>query len=80
MNECNIDITAIPVLPTSPQIPRREHINAKFDADYTDSNNSEIANILREHHNKNYPNHIEMFAGGSGLDPLNSGAGFINLI
>ena len=52
MNECDIDIASIPVLPTSPQIPQREHVNAKFDADHTDSNNSEIAkNILREHHN-----------------------------
>ena len=80
MNECDINITAIPVLPTSPQIPQWEHINAKFDDDYTDLNNSETANILREHHNKKYPNHIKMFTGGSVLDSLNSGAGFIILI
>ena len=29
--ECNI-----PVLSTSPQMPHWEHINAKFDTDYTD--------------------------------------------
>ena len=36
INECNIDIISIPVLPTSPQMPQWEHINAKFDTDYTD--------------------------------------------
>ena len=36
INECNIDIKVIPVLPTSPQMPQWEHINAKFDTDYTD--------------------------------------------
>ena len=36
INECNIDIKSIPVLPTSPQMPQWEHINAKFDTDYTD--------------------------------------------
>ena len=36
INECNIDIKSVPVLPTSPQMPQWEHINAKFDTDYTD--------------------------------------------
>ena len=35
-NECNIDIKSVPVLPTSPQMPQWEHINAKFDTGYTD--------------------------------------------
>ena len=35
-NECNIDIKSIPVLPTSPQMLQWEHINARFDTDYTD--------------------------------------------
>ena len=36
INECNTYIKSIPVLPTSPQMPQWEHINAKFDVDYTD--------------------------------------------
>ena len=36
INECNIDIKSIPVLPTSPQMPQWEHINARFDTDYND--------------------------------------------
>ena len=36
INECNIDITSIPVLPASPQMPQWEHINAKFNTDFTD--------------------------------------------
>ena len=36
INECNVDIKSVPVLPTSPQIPQWEHINAKIDTDYTD--------------------------------------------
>ena len=35
INECNIGIKSIPVLP-SPQMPQWEHINAKFDTNYTD--------------------------------------------
>ena len=34
INEYNIDITSIPVLPASPQMPLWEHINAKFHTDY----------------------------------------------
>ena len=52
--------------------------------DYTDSKNktkSEIANILaievREHLNKNYQNHMNIFTDGSVLDSLDTGAGFI---
>ena len=56
INECNADIKSIPVLPTSPQTPRWEHINAKFDTDYSDLKKSESTNILaiqvREHLNK----------------------------
>ena len=55
INECNIDIKPIPVLPTSPQMPQWEHINAKFDTDYTDLKKSVSTNILaiqvREHLN-----------------------------
>ena len=43
INECNIDIKSIPVLPTSPQMPQWEHINAKFDIDLK---KSESTNIL----------------------------------
>ena len=46
INECNIDIKSIPVLPTSPQISQLEHINAKSDTDYTDLKKSESTNIL----------------------------------
>ena len=46
INECNIDIKSIPVLPTSPQMPQWEYINAKFDTDYTDLKKSESRNIL----------------------------------
>ena len=59
-----------------------EHINAKFDIDYTDLTKSESTNILaihvREHlNNKKYQNHIKIFTDGSVLDSLDSGAGFI---
>ena len=40
------DIKSIPVLPTSPQMPQWEHINAKFDTDYTDLKKSESTDIL----------------------------------
>ncbi len=42
----NIDIKSIPVLPTLSQMPQWEHINAKFDTDYTDLKKSESTNIL----------------------------------
>ena len=76
INECNIDITSIPVLPTSPQMPQWEHWNAKFDTDHTDLKKSESANILaievREYLNNNYQNRIKIFTDGS-----DSGAGFV---
>ena len=43
INECNVDIKSIPVLPTPPQMPQWEHMNAKFD---TDLKKSESRNIL----------------------------------
>ena len=46
INECNIDIKSVPVIPTSPQMPQWEHINARFDTDYTDLKKSESTNIL----------------------------------
>ena len=52
INECNIDIKSIPVLPTSPQMPQWEHINAKFDTDLTKSESTNILAIhVREHLN-----------------------------
>ena len=43
-------------------MPQWEHINAKFDTDYTDLTKSESTNILaihvREHLNNKYQNHI----------------------
>ena len=81
INDCSIDIKSIPVLPTSPQMPQWEHINAKFDTDYTDLKKSESASILiievREHLNNKYQNHINFFTDGSVLDSLDSGAGFV---
>ena len=74
INKCNLDSTSIPVLPASPQMPQREHINAKFDTDYTDLKKSESTNILatevREHLNNNYQNHIKIFTNGSVLDSV----------
>ena len=46
INERNIDIKSIPVLPTSPQMPQWKHINGKFATDYTDLNKSESTNFL----------------------------------
>ena len=81
IHECNIDITSIPVLPTSPQMPQWEHRNAKFDTDHTDLKKSETANILdievREYLNNNYQNRIKIFTGGSVLNTSVSGAGFV---
>ena len=80
-NECNIDIKSIPVLPTSPQMLQWEHINARFDTDYTDLKKSESTNILaiqvREHLNNKYQNHIKIFTDSSVLDSLDGGAGFV---
>ena len=42
INKCNIDIKSVPVLPTSPQMPQWEHINAKTDTAYTDLKKSGI--------------------------------------
>ena len=62
-------------------MPQWEHINAKFDTDYTDLKKSESTNILviqvREHLNNKYQNHIKIFNDGSVLDSLDSGAGFV---
>ena len=58
-----------------------EHIDAKFDTDYTDLKKNESTNILaiqvREHLNNKYQNHIKIFTNGSVLDSLDSGAGFV---
>ena len=62
-------------------MPQWEHINAKFDTDYTDLKKSESTNILttevREHLIKKYQNHIKIFTDVSVLDSLDSGAGFV---
>ena len=62
-------------------MPQWEHINARFDTDYTDLTKSESTNILaihvREHLNNKYQNHIKIFTDGSVLDSLDSGAGFV---
>ena len=62
----------------APQMPQWEHINARFDTDYTDLKKSESTNILaiqvREHLNNNYKNHIKICTDGSVLDSLDSGA------
>ena len=62
-------------------MPQWEHINAKFDTDYTDLKKSESTNILtievREHLINNYQNQIKIFTDGSDLDSLDSGAGFV---
>ena len=62
-------------------MPRWEHINAKFDTDYTDLTKSESTDILaihvREHLNNKYQNHIKIFTDGSVLDSFDSGAGFV---
>ena len=69
INECNIDIKSIPVLPT---------LNAKFDTDYTDLKKNESSNILpievREHLINNYQRHIKIFTDGSVLVSLDSEA------
>ena len=61
-------------------MPQWEHINAKFDTDYTDVKKSESTNILaiqvREQLNNKYQNHIKIFTDGSVLDS-DSGAGFV---
>ena len=36
INKGNTDIKSVPVLLTSPLVPQWEHLNAKFDTDYTD--------------------------------------------
>ena len=81
INECNIDIKLIPVIPTSPQMPQWEHINAKFDTDYTDLKKTESINILtievREHLINNYQNNVKIVTDCSVLDSLDSGAGFV---
>ena len=50
-------------------MPQWEHINAKFDTDYTDLKKSESTNILAiqvsEHLNNKYQNHIKIFTDGS---------------
>ena len=62
-------------------MPQWEHINAKFDTDYTDLKKSKSTNILtiavREHLIHNCQNHIKIFTDGSILDSLDSGAGFV---
>ena len=80
INKCNLDITSIPDIPASPQMPQWEHINATFDTDNTDLKKIESTNILaievRERLNNNYQKHIKIFPDGPVLDSLDSGAGF----
>ena len=77
-NECNIDIKSVPVLPTSPQMPQWEHINARFDTDLKKSESTNILAIhVREHLNNKYQNHMKIFTDGSILDSLDSGAGCV---
>ena len=79
INECNIDIKSVPILPTSPQMPQWEH-NAKFNTDLKKSESTNILAIqlqVREHLNNKYQNHIKIFTDGSVLDSLDSGAGFV---
>ena len=63
-------------------MPQWDHINAKFDTDYTHLKKSESANILvmeiREHLNNNYQNHSKTFTDSSTLD-FDSAAGFVIL-
>ena len=65
----------------SPQMPQWEHINDRFDTDYTDLKKGESTNILaiqvRENQNNNYKNHIKICTDGSVLDSLDSGAGLV---
>ena len=62
-------------------MPQWEHVNAKFDTDYTDLKNSKSTNVfaveIREHLNNKYPNHMKIFTDGSFLDSLDSGAGLV---
>ena len=63
-------------------MPQWEHINAKFDTDYTDLKKSESTNIhlaiqVREYLNNKYQNDIKIFNDGSVLDSLDSGAGYV---
>ena len=62
-------------------MPQWEHINAKFDTDYTDLKKSESTNILaiqvRKHLINKDQNHIKIFTDGFVLDSLDSGAGFV---
>ena len=56
-------------------MPQWEHLNAKFDTDFTDlKKKSESKNIIyikvREHLNNNYQNHIKIFTDGAILDSL----------
>ena len=59
-----------------------EHINTKFDTDYTDLKKSESTKILtievREHLNNKYQNHINIFTDGSVLDSLEQDSSFLN--
>ena len=57
-------------------MPQWEHINTRFDIDYTDLKKSESTNILtievrehliNEHLINNYQNHIKIFTDGSVL-------------
>ena len=81
VKEFNIDTASIRVLPVSSEMPQWEHINAKFDTDYTDLKKRESTNILAiqisEHLNNKYQNHIKIFTDGSVQDSLDSGAGFV---
>ena len=53
-------------------MPQWEHVNAKFDTDYTDLKNHKSTNVfaveIREHLNNKYQNHIKIFTDGSFLD------------
>ena len=62
-------------------MPQWEHINAKFDIDYTNLKKRESTNILaikvRQHLINNYQKHVKIFSDGSVLDSLDRGTGFV---
>ena len=55
-------------------MPQWEHINTKFDIDYTDSKKCETVNILA---NWKLSKLYKMLTNGSFLGSLDSGAGYV---
>ena len=81
MNENNIHLENIHVMPVIPQIPRWEQQKGNFDIEYTNlsksSDTNELISIVRERIDNKYSHHLKVYTDGSVLESSDAGAGIV---